>query len=233
MIKKDTTTNLYILSNCKILWVLFLFTGPPEPPAGRPSVNIGDEMCTVTWCSAPYDGGRAIDGYVIEMSVTKPGDKNIVNEDDREWRTLTDNCHSLAYSMRNLLPGCSYLFRVRAFNVHGASEPSLPSEILTIDTVDEISCFPHHLVSIEPGPEFTSRYTVLEELGKGRFGVVHLVVEQKTGSRLAAKFVRCRTSKDRQKVHHEIDIMNSLRHPKLLQLQAAFENPRDMVLIME
>lgn len=210
-------------------------------------------MCTVTWCSSPYDGGRAIEGYVIEMSVTKPGDK-VVEDEEREWRTLTDNCHSLAYSMRNLLPGCSYLFRVRAFNVHGASEPSLPSEILTIDTVgkkkilhisekdflelffvvaDEVSCFPHHLVSIEPGPEFTSRYTVQEELGKGRYGVVHLVVEQKTGSRLAAKFVRCRTSKDRQKVHHEIDIMNSLRHPKLLQLQAAFENPRDMVMVME
>lgn len=100
-------------------------------------------------------------------------------------------------------------------------------------TSDESSSFEPRIVSVEPGPEFKDRYEVLEELGKGRFGVVHKVVDKTTNQKLAAKFIKCRTSKDRDKVQDEIDIMNILRHQKLLQLAAAFENPRDMIMVME
>lgn len=86
---------------------------------------------------------------------------------------------------------------------------------------------------MEPGPEFRARYEVAEELGKGRFGVVHKVVDKESNQKLAAKFIKCRTSKDRDKVQDEIDIMNLLRHQKLLQLAAAFESPREMIMVME
>lgn len=86
---------------------------------------------------------------------------------------------------------------------------------------------------LEPGLDFKSRFDVLEELGKGRFGVVHRVIDKITNQKLAAKFVKCRTSKDKDKVQEEIDIMNLLRHQKLLQLAAAFENPRDLIMVME
>lgn len=86
---------------------------------------------------------------------------------------------------------------------------------------------------LEPGQEFKTRYEVYEEIGKGRFGVVHKVTDKITTKKLAAKFIRCRTSKDRDKVQDEIDIMNMLRHPKLLQLASAFENQREMIMIME
>lgn len=86
---------------------------------------------------------------------------------------------------------------------------------------------------VEPGPEFKNRYEVLEELGKGRYGVVHKVVDKNSSQKLAAKFVRCRTAKEREKVQDEINIMNMLRHQKLLQLAAAFENPRETIMVME
>lgn len=86
---------------------------------------------------------------------------------------------------------------------------------------------------VEPGESFKKRYEVHEELGKGRFGVVHKVVDKVTSQKLAAKFIRCRTNKDRVKVQEEIDIMNLLRHPKLLQLAAAFENPKETIMVME
>lgn len=54
-----------------------------------------------------------------------------------------------------------------------------------------------------------------------------------TSQKLAAKFIRCRTSKDRDKVQDEIDIMNLLRHPKLLQLAAAFETQKETIMVME
>lgn len=102
-----------------------------------------------------------------------------------------------------------------------------------IDIVSGDSAFEPRIVALEPGPEFKLRYEVMEELGKGRFGVVHKVVEKTTSQKLAAKFIKCRTSKDRDKVQDEIDIMNLLRHQKLLQLAAAFENPKEMVMVTE
>lgn len=88
-------------------------------------------------------------------------------------------------------------------------------------------------VNIEQSELFTEQYEVLDELGKGRYGVVHKVKERETGQYFAAKFVRCIKSKDKEKAQEEVDIMNCLRHPKLLQLVAAFEFPREVVMVTE
>lgn len=96
-----------------------------------------------------------------------------------------------------------------------------------------MALFDHRTVSSEPGAEFKTRYDISEELGKGRYGIVRKVIEKQTGQKFAAKFVKCRTGKDREKVQEEIEIMNVLIHPKLLQLAAAFEIVREMILVME
>lgn len=88
-------------------------------------------------------------------------------------------------------------------------------------------------VTIENGQLFTNRYEVLDELGKGRYGIVHKVKERETGQYFAAKFVRCIKSKDKEKAQEEVDVMNRLRHPKLLQLVAAFDNPKEVVMVTE
>jgi len=80
---------------------------------------------------------------------------------------------------------------------------------------------------------FGERYSVLEELGKGRYGIVKKVIEQETSMSFAAKFVKTIKAKDREQVREEIKIMNLLRHPKLLLLAAAYENPRETILITE
>ncbi|KAJ8962969.1 hypothetical protein NQ314_005686 [Rhamnusium bicolor] len=185
--------------------------GPPDPPSGTPCITANLDSVTVAWSSSPYDGGKIVNGYAVEYSM--------VGSDI--WTTDIEECHSLSYVVRGLQPGGRYVFRVRALNVHGYSKPSLESDIVQLEE------------HIEPGPEFKTRYEVLEELGKGRFGVVHKVIDKVSNQKLAAKFIKCRTSKDRDKVQDEIDIMNLLRHQKLLQLAAAFENPRDMIMVME
>lgn len=81
--------------------------------------------------------------------------------------------------------------------------------------------------------EFKGRFQVLEELGKGRFGVVHRVLEVNTGRVLAAKIIKCLKAKDRTKVQEEISIMRQLKHPKLLQLAASFEAAKEIVMVME
>lgn len=80
---------------------------------------------------------------------------------------------------------------------------------------------------------FGERYSVLEELGKGRYGIVKKVIEQETDMCFAAKFVKTIKAKDREQVREEIKIMNVLRHPKLLLLAAAYESPRETILITE
>lgn len=77
------------------------------------------------------------------------------------------------------------------------------------------------------------KYTILEEIGKGRYGVVKRAVEVKNGEIRAAKFVRTLKRQDRENVADEIDIMNSLRHPLLLRLFAAYSLPKDIVMILE
>lgn len=107
--------------------------GPPDPPAGKPSITSGIGCATINWSSSPYDGGRIVKGYIVEMSSPPYTD----------WRTVADNCHSLSYTVRDLNVGDKYAFRVKAFNVHGASEPSQQTQLLQLDSQGK-----HFLLSI-------------------------------------------------------------------------------------
>lgn len=88
-------------------------------------------------------------------------------------------------------------------------------------------------VYIQNGELFKNQYEVLEELGKGRYGIVHKARDKEFGNYYAAKFVRCIKSKDKEKVREEIAIMNELKHPKLLQLTAAYENVKEIIMVTE
>ncbi|KAJ4429626.1 hypothetical protein ANN_21827 [Periplaneta americana] len=206
--------------------MLPLVAGPADPPAGRPSVSASGSSVNVAWCSSPYDGGCMVTGYSIEMRRLQ----------DQDWQVVTNRCHSLSYMIPGLTSGERYVFRVRAENAHGLSEASSESEPFQMGPAEEESFLPAfepRVVTIAPGEAFKNNFEVLEELGKGRYGVVHKVQELSTGQKFAAKFIRCIKAKDREKVQEEIDIMNDLRHPKLLQLAAAYESPREMVMVME
>ena len=93
--------------------------------------------------------------------------------------------------------------------------------------------FEARIVSLEDGRHFDKRYEILEELGKGKYGIVRKIVEKSSGLNLAAKFVKTIKAVDRKQVQEEIDIMNRLKHPKLLRLAAAFKSPKEMVMVTE
>ena len=76
-------------------------------------------------------------------------------------------------------------------------------------------------------------YDIYEELGSGAFGAVHRAVEKATGRTFVAKFVNTPYSADKATVRSEINMMNQLHHPKLLNLYDAFEDKHEMVLINE
>jgi serine/threonine protein kinase len=76
-------------------------------------------------------------------------------------------------------------------------------------------------------------YDILEEIGTGAFGVVHRCRERKTGNIFAAKFIPVSHTMEKELIRKEIDIMNQLHHPKLINLHDAFEDDDEMVLIFE
>ncbi len=87
-------------------------------------------------------------------------------------------------------------------------------------------------VRIRPG-SLQDNYTKGEELGKGRFGVVFAATKRETGEVFAGKIIRCIKAADKCKVRQEVEIMNILRHPKLLQIMDAYENDREICIITE
>uniref|UniRef100_A0A1B0CWT0 Muscle M-line assembly protein unc-89 n=1 Tax=Lutzomyia longipalpis TaxID=7200 RepID=A0A1B0CWT0_LUTLO len=197
--------------------------GPPDPPGGRPSVSQGDDRVAVAWCGPPYDGGCMLTGFSLEMQ-----------ENGGEWVEIAQVVDSLAHTVKDLTPGFRYKFRVRAENTHGKSEPSLPSDEILISTSDNsVEEKSPGEVEVVSGGDFKSRFEMLEELGKGRFGVVYKVIERETCRTLAAKVIKCIKAKDRVKVQEEIAIMQSLKHPKLLQLAATFETTKEIIMVME
>lgn len=141
------------------------------------------------------------------------------NEEWQEYATVVD---SLAYTIKNLSPNGMFRFRVRAENIHGRSEPSQSSEDVKIEmqpppfnSGSPASKTPLNGVSagneegyddvdndvvVRPGGDFRTRFMLKEELGKGRFGIVHKVTERETGQVLAAKIVKCIKANDKLKV---------------------------------
>lgn len=210
----------------------------PEPPADEPNFcEVTADSVTLSWYGPTYDGGSVVTGYTVEA-------RKVGKED---WYTLISGCHSTSYIARGLEKNCQFQFRVRAQNMHGMSEPSRPSCPITIqepsvaitrteEPQDEEEYEPASAPlskKIQPGDMFDKHYDLHEEVAKGRFGIVYRVTEKSCGKKRAAKIVKCIRSVDKEKVLEEIDIMNSLRHPKLLQLEAAFERPREFIMVME
>lgn len=159
-----------------------------------------------------------------------------MQQDEDEWVEVATIVDSLAYTVKNLIHDIKYKFRVRAKNVHGKSLPSKSTEEIILEKPveeegeeDVTTVIPE----VKPGGDFKTRFEMMEELGKGRFGTVHRVSERETGLILAAKIIKCIKAIDRKKVQDEIKIMKSLQHPKLLQLSASFETQKEIIMVME
>ncbi|XP_017260998.1 death-associated protein kinase 2 isoform X1 [Kryptolebias marmoratus] len=82
-------------------------------------------------------------------------------------------------------------------------------------------------------------YDVGEELGSGQFAVVKRCKEKTTGTQYAAKFIKKRPSRvsrrgvKREEIEREVDILQQIRHPNIVELHDVYENRTDVVLMLE
>ncbi|XP_059494728.1 myosin light chain kinase, smooth muscle-like isoform X5 [Stegostoma tigrinum] len=88
-------------------------------------------------------------------------------------------------------------------------------------------------VTINTTQKLTDLYIQQECLGVGTFGKVYKLLQKSTGKTRAGKFYKARTIKDKKSARDEIEIMNCLHHPKLVQCLDAFESRTEIVMVME
>lgn len=114
-----------------------VFLGPPDPPSGTPTITAFNDSVMVAWSSSPYDGGKKVLGYAVEYSM--------VGSDI--WTTAVDDCTYLSHPVVGLQPGGRYVFRVKAYNVHGYSRSSLESDIVQLEEHSKYTSSTNHRLS--------------------------------------------------------------------------------------
>ncbi|KAG5280024.1 hypothetical protein AALO_G00084100 [Alosa alosa] len=201
----------------------------PHPPASCPVVSFTPQGPVVSWSGPSYDGGSAVTGYVVEVKEIHPGKPGI-------WRELTAQCKSTSFRLHSKLqPQGEYCFRVRVCNTVGVSEPSEESQVFQMETVEDQQEMPPQYVdvTIDTLHKVTDHYNVLEKLGSGKFGQVFRLKHKETGHVYAGKFYKGRREKEREAARREIQLMNHLHHPKLVQCLGAYDNKPEVVMVME
>ncbi|CAL8382382.1 unnamed protein product [Gadus morhua 'NCC'] len=201
----------------------------PEAPGSPPVVSqLSTRSLVLSWGGPNYDGGSAILGYVVEKRAVGPGQAG-------DWSVVANRCMSTSLRVRSgLEPQVPYRFRVRAYNFSGASEPSEESELVKLETAGGKEEEPTYVtVTVDTKNTVSDHYTVGKKLGVGRFGQVLLLHHKQSGEVYAGKFYRGHTAKERAAARREMDIMNLLHHPKLVQYLAAYDTASEVVMVME
>ncbi|KAL7850238.1 hypothetical protein SRHO_G00195870 [Serrasalmus rhombeus] len=206
-------------------------TERPQPPVSCPVVCIlSHEAVVLSWSGPCYDGGSAVTGYVVEV-------QSVGSDHSDHWTELSAHCRSTSLRVSSgLQPQGQYRFRVRACNAVGVSEPSQESQVIKMESPgksheEKIEEFV--TVTIDDVHKVTDHYNVLEKLGVGKFGQVFRLTHKETGRICAGKFYKGRRAKEREAAKKEIELMNFLHHPKLVQCLAAYDNKPEMVMVME
>nr|XP_061807754.1 myosin light chain kinase, smooth muscle-like [Nerophis lumbriciformis] len=202
----------------------------PDPPASHPVVSqLSAESLVLSWTGPSFDGGTAVLGYIVE--VRRQG-----ADASGDWTEIAERCKNTSTQVSSgLEPYAKYRFRVRAYNAEGVSEPSQESDCITMATTKEKkdSMGPCVKVVIDTKREVKDHYNIHEKLGVGKFGEVFRLSHKDSGEVYAGKFYRARSSKERSAARKEIELMNCLHHPKLVQCLAAYEAPEETVMVME
>lgn len=96
---------------------MFSFVPPAVPtPPGKPEIsNVQRDRMTLTWSEPSHDGGKPIQGYIIERRENFSKQWNRVNRDLIKDTTFT---------IKGLTEGNNYEFRISAVNDTGIGNPS-------------------------------------------------------------------------------------------------------------
>lgn len=92
--------------------------GPPQPPFDISDIDA--DACSLSWHIPLEDGGSNITNYIVEKCDVSRGD----------WVTALASVTKTSCRIGKLIPGQEYIFRVRAENRFGISEPLTSPKML-------------------------------------------------------------------------------------------------------
>ncbi|KAK4243024.1 kinase-like domain-containing protein, partial [Corynascus novoguineensis] len=79
-----------------------------------------------------------------------------------------------------------------------------------------------------------NRYQVLEELGRGSFGVVYKGIDKATGETVAIKHIDLESSEDDiQEIQQEISVLSTCSSSYVTQYKASFLRGHKLWIVME
>ncbi|PSN48991.1 hypothetical protein C0J52_03867 [Blattella germanica] len=228
----------------------------PDPPKFPTAENIGHDSLALTWKPPTWDGGSNITNYLVEkrehpmsswirvgstrftsMAITglSPGHQY-------EFRVYAENIYGRSDSSdvstlvktkdsgKKIVKRKQYEVDATGKKIRGQADGKIGDYDQYV--FDIYSKYVPQPVEIKSTSVY-DLYDILEEIGTGAFGVVHRCRERKTGNIFAAKFIPVSHAMEKELIRKEIDIMNQLHHPKLINLHDAFEDDDEMVLIFE
>lgn len=228
----------------------------PDPPRFPQVDNIGHDSLAVSWKPPLWDGGSNITNYVVEkrehpmstwiragntrfctLAVTglSPGHQY-------DFRVCAENIYGRSdpSEVTPLITTKGVIkreFKKKEYEVDASGkkirgrDDEKPRDYDQF-VFDVYSKYVPQPVEIKHTSVY-DKYDILEEIGTGAFGVVHRCRERTTGNIFAAKFIPVSHVMEKELIRKEIDIMNQLHHPKLINLHDAFEDDDEMVLIFE
>lgn len=104
----------------------------PGPPTKPQVHNVSDTSVAITWNQNNKIGSSSVLGYQVEVFSRETLSGNNTPRNSRGWVVLSKRVHQTQYIAKNLVPGVTYMFIVRAENSHGVSAPSAVSDAVTI-----------------------------------------------------------------------------------------------------
>ena len=205
----------------------------PSKPEDLTVSNVTRDSVDLTWKEPRDDGGKPILKYIIEMSTSA----------SERWLKVSSSS-TTHYTVCNLSGKTAYQFRILAENHYGRSAPSYPSSSITTkedrflaNSYDDMIDTTEKFVALEPeihkNANATDKYQILEQLGRGAFGIVHRAREILTGKIFAIKLIKTSEESDKAPIQREIEIMRQLQHPRVLQLYEVFDAKGETALVIQ
>lgn len=205
----------------------------PSKPEDLTVSNVSRDSVDLTWKEPRDDGGKPILKYIIEMSTSST----------ERWLKISSSS-TAHYTVCNLSGKTTYQFRILAENYYGQSLPSLPSNPVTTKedrmlagSYDDMIDATEKFVAVDPemhkNASVIDKYQILEQLGRGAFGIVHRAREILTGKIFAVKLIKTTDESDKAPIHREVEIMRQLQHPRVLQLHEVFDTKGETALVIQ
>ncbi|CAM4765861.1 unnamed protein product [Rotaria magnacalcarata] len=227
----------------------------PDAPSSPQVTEVTDDSIGLSWHAPENDGGSFIKNYIVEKLDPETGKwvkaaisrsprctvQNLTPNKPYQFRVLAENSHGAGEPSQPSKPvqttDSEANRRKRLGNDDDASRQknrNLPK----LDNYDR--CFwdiwdkgrQPQRATLKHGSIYDD-YDILEEIGRGAFGVVHRCIERATGKTYAAKFIPTPTPADKAVVRREMEVMMDLNNPKLLHLHDAFEDEDEMAMVTE